>query len=168
MKFIVAFDLNYGIGKDGDLLLKIPEDMKFFKEKTIGNIVVMGRKTYNTLPYKKPLKDRHNIILTRDPLFEADGFTIYNDIQKVFELEKLNSKEDIYIIGGSEIYRYFLKYCDMGYATRIINKYNADKFFENIDKLPNWKKNREILKNKYNNVEYIIEEYKNNMIIKYK
>lgn len=89
MKIIVAVDLNWGIGCDGKLLQHIPEDMKFFKEKTIGNVVVMGRETFESLPGKNPLKDRVNIVLSRDRSFKDDRLIICNSIEDTLkELQK--------------------------------------------------------------------------------
>lgn len=165
LKFIVAVTKNYAIGKDGDLLLKIPKDLEFFKSKTLGNTVVMGRKTYESLPNRKALANRENIILTRNTSLKAEGFTVKNSSQEIIDLAKINPKNQIYIIGGEEIYTQFLDYCSEGYITKINVEISGDSFFPDIDIKKNWKKIGVYHKNNYNNVEYSIEKYKNSMII---
>lgn len=164
MKIIVAVDSNWGIGCNGKLLQHIPEDMKFFKEKTIGNVVVMGRETFESLPGKNPLKDRVNIVLSRDISFKDDRLIICNSIDET--LKKLQNYENdkIFIIGGETIYKQFLPYCDELYVTKIYNEYKADKFFPNVDIMSNWKIIKESEVKEYNNVRYVFSIYINNSL----
>lgn len=164
MKIIVAVDSNWGIGCNGKLLQHIPEDMKFFKEKTIGNVVVMGRETFESLPGKNPLKDRVNIVLSRDISFKDDRLIICNSIDET--LKKLQNYENdkIFIIGGETIYKQFLPYCDELYVTKIYNEYKADKFFPNVDTMSNWKIIKESEVKEYNNVRYVFSIYINNSL----
>ena len=159
MKIIVAVDSNWGIGCDGNLLQHIPEDMKFFKEKTIGNVVVMGRETFESLPGKNPLNGRVNIVLSRNNSFKDDRLTICKSIEETFkELEKYNNDE-IFIIGGETIYKQFLPYCDELYITKIKNKYKADRFFPNVDIMENWELVEASEVKEYKDIKYIFSRY---------
>lgn len=159
MKIIVAVDSNWGIGCDGNLLQHIPEDMKFFKEKTIGNVVVMGRETFESLPGKNPLNDRVNIVLSRNNSFKDDRLTICKSIEETFkELEKYNNDE-IFIIGGETIYKQFLPYCDELYITKIKNEYKADRFFPNVDIMENWELVEASEVKEYKDIKYIFSRY---------
>ncbi|NLM13106.1 MAG: dihydrofolate reductase [Epulopiscium sp.] len=139
MNLIVAVDNNWGIGCRGDLLQRIPEDMKYFKEKTLGKVVVMGRTTFESLPNKKPLKDRINIILTTNKAYKVDGAIICHSLEKLLDVLKGYSDDEIYIIGGESIYNLLLPYCSRAYVTKIKNQYEADTFFPNLDKKEEWK-----------------------------
>ena len=137
MNIIVAVDLNWAIGLKGKLLKKIPDDMKRFKEKTINNIVVMGRKTFESLPNKKPLENRINIVLTRNKNFKAENIIICHSIEELLKQLKFYNKE-IYIIGGSSLYDEMLTYCDTAFVTKINKVFRADTFMKNLDNLDNW------------------------------
>src|SRR5947199_1667205 len=102
---IVAIDRNLAIGKGGKLPWHYSSDMKFFKETTIGNAVVMGRRTWQTL--KAPLKDRQNIVLTGGDIEKADGITVAHDLQNVLNLAKDTDKH-LFVIGGAKVYQAFL------------------------------------------------------------
>lgn len=159
MKIIVAVDSNWGIGCDGNLLQHIPEDMKFFKEKTIGNVVVMGRETFESLPGKNPLNNRVNIVLSRNNSFKDDRLIICKSIEETFkELEKYNNDE-IFIIGGETIYKQFLPYCDELYITKIKNEYKADRFFPNVDIMENWELVEASEVKEYKDIKYIFSRY---------
>jgi dihydrofolate reductase len=82
MNLIVAVDNNWAIGYKNDLLISIPDDMKFFRETTTGNVIIMGRKTLNSFPNGKPLKNRVNIVITKDTNFKADGAIVVNSIEE--------------------------------------------------------------------------------------
>jgi dihydrofolate reductase len=142
---IVAVDNNWGIGYNGELLERIPEDMKHFRELTENNIVIMGRKTWDSLPIK-PLQGRSNIILSRT--LQKDSW-IYDDkahyIQFVSKITKhdlktfQNSSNHLFVIGGGSIYEQLLPYCDTVYLTHIGKDHaNVDTYFPRIDKDPNW------------------------------
>lgn len=138
---IVSVDEEYGIGKDGKLLAFHSEDMNFFKTMTTGNIVVMGRKTWDSLP-KKPLPNRTNIIITSYPEKSENIDATFTTMEDFLDnLEYLNTgKEDIYIIGGASIYKQLLPYCERIYMTLIPEKNNnADTFFPIIDMDNEWK-----------------------------
>lgn len=127
INMIVAVDSNGGIGKDNKLLWHIPGDLKRFKEITTGKTVVMGRKTFESLPFKNGLPNRKNIVLTRTPKESTENVTYINDINIVLND---NSKEEIFIIGGAEIYKLFMPYCNKLYLTQVFTETDADTFFE--------------------------------------
>ena len=161
MKAIVAVDKNWGIGCNGKLLQRIPEDMNFFKEKTIGNVVVMGRETFDSLPGKIPLKDRINIVLTKRTLIEDKGIITCNSMEKVLnDLEKFDD-DSVYIIGGESVYKQFLPLCKEVYVTKIENKYVADKFFPDLDSDNNWKLTEESEEKEYKGIKYRFIKYLN-------
>ncbi len=138
MNLIVAVDKNWGIGKNNKLLTSIPADMKFFVSKTTGNVVVMGRKTLESFPNKKPLKNRVNIVLTRNPDYQVEGaIVVRNDEELQAELAKYDS-EKIFVIGGESIYKKMLNMCDVAYVTKMDYAYDADAHFPNLDEMDNW------------------------------
>lgn len=137
---IVAADENYGIGKDNNLLVRISPDLKRLKAFTIGNIVVMGSKTYLSFP-KRPLPGRENIVLTRHPESfpeKAPELKCISSIDELLEYEKTAGKP-IFVLGGGEIYRQLLPYCDKIYLTRILHTFPADTFFPDLSEYPEWK-----------------------------
>lgn len=136
MKLIVAVSENWGIGKDGDLLFSIPKDMKFFRETTMGKTVILGRKNLESFPGAKPLPKRPNIILTRDKNFAVEGATVVNSIEELLAMPI--DFEDAFVIGGEEIYRQLLPYCDLCYVTKVMETVDADRFMVNLDEDANW------------------------------
>ena len=138
MNMIVAADKNWGIGHQNRLLVSIPEDMKFFRSETGGKVVVMGRKTLESFPGGMPLKNRTNIVLTRNPGYEAKGARVLHSVEEVLEELKAYPTEDVYIIGGDSIYEQFLPWCDVIHVTKIDHAYEADAYFPDIDRMPEW------------------------------
>ena len=138
MNLIVNVDSNWAIGYRGKLLVSIPEDMKFFRSKTTGKVVVLGRKTLDTFPGGQPLKNRTNIILTRNPNYQVKGAIICHSVEEVLEELKKYNSEDVYIIGGDSIYKEFLPYCDVAHVTRTDHVYDADAWFPNLEEDPAW------------------------------
>ena len=133
MNLIAAVDKNWAIGRNNKLLVSIPDDMKFFRETTTGKVVVMGRKTLESFPGKKPLKNRVNIVLTGDRSYQADGAVIVHDMEELHEELKKYPSEDIYVIGGESIYKQLLDECDVAHITKIDFAYEADAWFPNLD-----------------------------------
>ena len=138
MNLIVNGDSNWAIGYRGKLLVSIPEDMKFFRSETTGKVVVLGRKTLDTFPGGQPLKNRTNIILTRNPNYQVKGAIICHSVEEVLEELKKYNSEDVYIIGGDSIYKEFLPYCDVAHVTRTDHVYDADAWFPNLEEDPAW------------------------------
>lgn len=162
MKAIVAVDSNWGIGFRGNLLQRIPGDMKFFKQMTLGKVVIMGRETFETLPGKEPLKDRVNIVLSKNECFNNEKVTICRTLNELFrELEKYNSDE-VFVIGGESIYTQLLPYCKEAYVTSIENKYAADKYFVNLDNDERWKIVSSGDFETFDSIKYSFVNYQNN------
>ncbi len=139
MNIIAAADINWGIGKDNQLLDHIPEDMKFFRTTTSGKAVIMGKNTFLSFPNQKPLPNRMNIVLTHDESFCAEGIFVCKSIDEAVRLAKKEyADEDIFFIGGESVYREAAAICDTAYITKIDNEYEADRFLVNFDKLPQW------------------------------
>lgn len=139
MNLIVAVDNNWAIGNKGELLIRIPNDHKHFREETTGKVVVLGRKTLDTFPQGMPLKNRTNIILSSNPDYKVKDAVVVHDIKELLAELKEYKSEDIYIIGGESIYRQMLPYCDVAHVTKIDHSYAADAYFPDLDRLPEWK-----------------------------
>ncbi len=133
MKAILHADREWGIGKNNGLMFSIPADMKFFKETTIGNVVVMGSNTLKSFPGGKPLKDRVNIVLWPDGE-KRDGCTVVFSLDELFEEIGKYRKNSVYVIGGAMMYKTLLPYCDEVLVTKVDAVGMADTFFENLDK----------------------------------
>lgn len=162
MNAVVAVDKNWAIGNRGKLLVSIPNDMKRFRQITTGKIVVLGRKTLDTFPQKQPLKNRTNIILTRDMDYKVSDAIIVHSIDELLEELKKYPTEDVYIIGGDSVYAQMLPYCDTVYATNIEHSYEADTYFPNLDKLDEWSVAEESEEQTYFDLEYVFRTYKKN------
>ena len=157
---IVAIDNNYGIGSNGDLLMHIPEDMKMFKELTTDNMVIMGRKTWDSLPVK-PLSNRWNHVVTSyledNPDIAKDDTVFFNmQTAKIWLSEwPKDSDYNIYVIGGGMIYKELLSYCDRVYVTKILHAFDGvDTFFPNIDEMSNWRMTSNSEVKEYNGIKY--------------
>ena len=135
MKIIAAVDEKWGIGKGMNLLFRFSQDMAFFKEKTMGKTVVMGRKTLESFPNAKPLKNLKNVVLTTDKNFKCDGTEIVHGIKTI--VEKYGG-DDTFVIGGGEVYKQLLPYCDSAYITKVFSDGNADVFIDNLDENEMW------------------------------
>ena len=138
MDLIVAADRNWGIGKDGGLLADLPTDMKYFREHTTGKVVVMGRKTLESLPGKKGLPKRTNIVLTTNPDYEAERCTIVNSEDELFEEISKYEPEEVMRMGGGAMYNKYYKLCDKLYVTKIDAVLGADTFIANFDEDPDF------------------------------
>ena len=144
MNIIAAADNNWGIGKDGQLLDHISEDMKYFKEKTLNCAVIMGKNTFLSLPGQKPLSERMNIVLTHDPEFKADGIEACSSIEDaIITARKRFDDDKIYFIGGESVYKSAVEYCNTAYITKIDNEYEADRYIIDFDSLKDWSKSSE-------------------------
>lgn len=138
MNLIVAVDKNWAIGKDNKLLVSIPQDMKFFRETTMGKVVVMGRKTLESFPGGQPLKKRTNIVLTRDKNYKVKDAIVVHSVEELLEELKNYDEKEIYVIGGESIYRALLPYCKVAHVTKIDHAYEADTYFPNLDDMEDW------------------------------
>lgn len=138
MNIIVAVDKNWGIGYKNSLLVSIPEDMKFFRNETAGKVVIMGRRTLESFPGGLPLKNRTNIVLTKNRNYRAKGAVVLHSVEEILEEVKSYPAEDVYVIGGDSVYRQFLPYCNVAHVTRIDHAYEADAWFPDISSMPQW------------------------------
>ena len=137
MKAIVVVDKNWGIGRNNDLLFRLPADMKHFREMTSGKVVVMGSNTLLSFPEGKPLKNRTNIVLWPDGEKREDC-TVVASLGELFaEIKKYNS-DKVFVIGGAMMYKTLLPYCDEVLVTRVEAVGGADAYFENLDNNPDF------------------------------
>lgn len=127
VSIIVAAATNGAIGKENKLLWHLPVDMKFFKEKTMGHHMIMGRKTYESIG--KPLPGRTTIIITRDSGYKAEGCLVVNSIEQAIETAKAAGDTEAMVTGGAEIYQLALTKADCIYLTRVEGNFEADTFF---------------------------------------
>ena len=112
--------------------------MKFFRETTMGKVVVMGRKTLESFPGGQPLKKRTNIVLTRDKNYQVKDAVVVNTVDELLQELKKYDEEEIYVIGGESIYRQMLPYCKVAHVTKINHAYEADTYFPNLDEKDEW------------------------------
>ncbi|MFG6495670.1 dihydrofolate reductase [Fictibacillus sp. UD] len=126
ISFVVAMDENRAIGKDNDLPWYLPNDLKHFKNVTMGKPIVMGRKTYESIG--KPLPGRENIVVTRDDNYQAEGTTIVHSVDDVLKKDA----EELCVIGGTEIFKLFMPVADRLYVTEIHHTFEADTYFPEI------------------------------------
>ena len=138
MNLIVAVDENWGIGNKNELLVRIPADMKFFRQETTGKVVVLGRKTLETFPQGLPLKNRTNIILSSNPSYQVKDAVVVHSVEELLEELKKYDEDDIYIIGGESVYKQMLPYCKVAHVTKIDHAYEADAHFPNLDEDADW------------------------------
>lgn len=159
MNVIAAADKNCGIGFKGDLLVKIPEDMKYFRKMTIGKVCVMGRKTLESFPGGKPLPDRVNIVLSSSKREEKDGVIWVKDIAELFDELKKYSEEDVFVIGGGTVYSMLIPYCHRAYITEINNSFEADTYIFDFKNSSDWRlKEKGDIKN-HNGIEFSFDVY---------
>ena len=118
---------NRALGKDNDLIYKIPEDLKMFREKTAGHVVIMGRKTFESIG--KPLPNRVNIVVTRDPAFAKPGIEVTHLLDEALKLAREKETDEIFIIGGGQIYQEAMPLADKLYLTIVEGSPEADTFF---------------------------------------
>lgn len=159
MKAIVNVDNNWGIGIGDKLLNHIPADMKFFRETTTGNVVVMGRSTFMTFPGPKALPNRTNIVLTRDKNWSAPDVITVHSLDELFETIKSYNTDSVFVIGGAVVYEELLPYCDTVYVTKVDSSKEADKFFPNLDETEGWKLDYESEEFEHNETKFKFTTY---------
>lgn len=159
MNLIVAADAKWGIGLKNQLLVQIPNDMKFFRQETTGKVIVMGRKTLESFPQSQPLAKRVNIVLTRDKNYSVKGAETVHSIEELMEMLKQYDSNDVYIIGGESIYRQMLPYCDVAHVTKIDHVYEADTYFPDLDADDEWQITAESEEQTYFDIAYTFTKY---------
>ena len=164
MNLIAAVDKNWAIGLANKLLVSIPNDQKFFREETMGKVVVLGRKTLETFPGGLPLKGRTNIVLTTDPEFSAKEAIIVHSKEELLEELKKYDTKDVYIIGGDSVYKMMLPYCDTAHITKINHAYQADTYFPDLDADPDWTITADSEEQTYFDLEYVFLKYEKKKI----
>ena len=138
VSIIVAASTNNVIGKDNDLIWHMPNDMNFFKEKTLERHVIMGRKNFESIPHKfRPLPNRTNIIVTRDVNYTSEDVLVVNSLEDAIDFAKENNEIEAFVIGGGEIYKLALErnLIDKIYLTRIHHNFEGDTYFPNLSNL---------------------------------
>lgn len=136
MELIVAVYEDWGIGANGTQPIALAVDRKFFRETTRGAMVIVGRRTVEDFPGKKPLPGRVNVVLTRQAV-ELPGFTVCNTVEEALELAK--TAQHAMVVGGGSIYKQLLPYCNKAYVTKLSCKPESDTYFPNLDEDPSWK-----------------------------
>lgn len=163
---IVAVGKNWGIGNNNKLLTRIPDDMKFFKEITTNNIIIMGRKTFDSI--NKPLPNRINCVVTSKTdsmkhIVDDNYYLMSMDYVKenLLSIFSMHDYLDVFVIGGGQIYKELLPYCDKIYVTKINYAFeNVDTYFPNIDNIPEWEMESASEIKEYNSIEYQFCEYR--------
>lgn len=159
MNLIVCMNENLGIGLNGNLLYNIPQDMEYFKSKTVGKTVIMGRKTYQSLRIK-PLPNRRNIVLSKS--MDISNIEVCKSKQDILNLISDIPTNDVYIIGGSDVYKSFIDIVQTAYVTKIYDTSLADTFFPiNFDTSPNWILSEKSRIYSHNGLKYSFNVYKN-------
>lgn len=139
MNIIVNVSKNWAIGKNGGLLFHISADMRFFKEHTTGNVIVMGRKTLDSLPGGRALPDRTNIVLTRSAGLTRENVAVCHSFDELNDMLAGFDSKSVYVIGGESLYRKLLPLCDTAYVTKVDKEiHDADAFMVDLDEHPDW------------------------------
>ena len=159
MKVIAAVDENWAIGKNNQLLVRIPADQKFFREMTTGRVVVMGRKTLESFPNGQPLKNRTNIVLTHNKDYAVKDAVVVHSMDELHEELKKYDSDDVFVIGGEKIYEQLLDECDVAHITKIDFAYDADAYFPNLDQNPDWEITGDSEEQTYFDLEYYFYRY---------
>ena len=159
MNLIAAVDKNWAIGKNNELVVRIPADQKFFRETTTGKVVVMGRKTLESFPNGTPLKNRTNIVLTHDKNYDGKGAIVVNSLDQLHEELKKYPSEDIFIIGGQKNYEQLVDECNVAHITKIEYEYDADAYFPNLDEKEEWVITGDSEEQTYFDLEYFFYRY---------
>lgn len=157
MELIVAVYDDWGIGANGTQPVALSADRKFFRETTKGAMVIVGRRTIDDFPGKKPLPGRVNVALTRQNI-EIPGFTVVSSPEQAAELAK--TAQRAMVIGGGSVYRQMLPYCETAYITKVHTTVQSDTFFPNLDEDPAWELAQVLLSGEENGIGYEMCLYK--------
>jgi dihydrofolate reductase len=162
MKAIVAVDKFWGIGKNNDLLFSIPEDMKFFRQTTLGKVVVMGANTLRSFPNGNPLKNRTNLVLSTT--LKRDDCAVFDSLETLLKEIKKYPKDEVYLIGGAKLYKTLLPFCEEVLVTKVDADGDAQVFFENLDALDGWQLISESQTLNSNGYDFKFTTYKNDKV----
>ena len=139
MRLISAVDRHWAIGNQRKLLVSIPQDQKRFRDQTIGGAIIMGRKTFESLPGQQPLYGRMNVILTNNKDYKVKNAVVCHSVEEALEAVKDVPENQVSVIGGESIYRQFLPYCTEADVTWIDFIYSADTFLPKLEETDGWK-----------------------------
>lgn len=165
MKAIVVVDKHWGIGRQNDLLFRLPPDMARFKALTMGKVVVMGGNTLRSLPNGKPLAGRKNIVLSKS--VPAGDYILVNGIEELKKTLSQFDTNEIFIIGGATFYRTMLPYCSEVLVTKVDADGNADVYFENLDSNLNFEVIETGKEQSYGELKFKFVTYKNRSVAKF-
>ncbi len=161
---IVAVDKNYAIGKGNSMLYHLPEDLKHFRRATTGKVLVMGRATLESFPGGKPLPKRVNIVLSRNPDYVREDVIIARGYAQLQEILAPYAPDEVMLLGGDSVYYALIDCCTGAIVTHVQAEAPADKFFPNLEQMPNWEKISCSDEMETNGYRFTICEYKNNRV----
>lgn len=138
MDLMVLVDESWGIGCSGEQMVYLSQDLKRFKEMTLGKTMVLGRKTLGTFPHGKPLVGRKHMILSGNPSFVVEGATVYSSLEDLLSAVSSLEEEEVMVIGGASVYEQLLPYCERAYVTKVSGHYTVDCYFPNLDQMEQW------------------------------
>ena len=161
MKFIVAVDEKWGIGKNGDLLLSIPGDMQYFRETTRNAVLVMGYNTLISFPNSKPLPGRLNIVLADVEGLRVPRTVVCNTMDQLLKLIGCFDPDDVFVIGGGSIYRQLMPYCSGAHITKMRFSGDADTSIPSLDEKPEWSVEGESDTYEHDGIDYSFVIYRN-------
>jgi dihydrofolate reductase len=164
MNMIAAVDSLGGIGMNGNMLYRIPEDLRYFKQMTYGKVVVMGHGTLKSLPDAIPLAGRTNIVLTGNTDLSVNDCILCHSLNDLRKATSPYESDDVFVIGGESVYAQLMDYCAKAYITKIHTSMPADRFFPSIESKANWKLVRESEMKKYKGIHFSFREYVNQEI----
>ena len=160
MNLIALVDNNWGIGNAGDLLVDIPEDKRLINEESRGKVLITGRRSYEAMPNRFPTLDRKIIVMSKSLKKAASNVDIAKDLDECMKLIEGVRSEDIYVVGGAEIFKELMRFCDTADITKVDYDYDADKFLDNLDESADWQLVAESDEHTYFNVCYTFRKYK--------
>ena len=162
MNIIVAVNSDWGIGYKGAQSVIVPEDRQYFNEVTDGGIVIVGRKTFESMG--KPLPNRKNIVLTNNRDFKVRGVTVAHSFDRALEKIPANSGHKVFVIGGAEVYHLFLPWCAYVYVTKFNIAPVSDRFFPNLDSSPDWELIHPGDINQSGDIQYSFDLYRSSLL----
>ena len=165
MQAIVNVTPQWGIGSENRLLVHIRADMRRFRQLTTGNTIIIGRKTLETFPGGQPLPNRENVILTHDLSFCANGSSVMHELSELVVFLKERNPDSVFVCGGEQIYRQLLPYCSTALVTLTYTSEKADRYFPNLNQMPNWFLTEVGDKQYENNVAYRFLKYTNASVL---
>lgn len=159
MNLLVTADENWGIGKGSQVSIRIPREQKLFMEETAGKVIVMGRKTFQTIYQGLTVQGRINIIMSENKTLQIKGAKVVHSVGELLEEVAQYPTEDVYVVGGESIYRQLLPYCTVAHVTKLDHAYAADKYMENLDKSLQWKLTADSEEQTYFDIAYEFRRY---------